>query len=231
MDKEKVDELLELCVVLEERQKLDKVSKFDLEHEFKVHQPHLIDTNRGLNPLEIVNWAVKEGVLKEDGEKISLTALGKTRAEGIVRRHRLAEKLFTDVMELPYSQSEPAACMFEHILTEEVTDSVCSFLGHPPMCPHDKAIPRGACCKKFTKEVAPIVMSLTEFSPGEGGKIVFISSLHPQRLQKLSSLGIMPGNKIALIQKNPSFVIRIAETQIALDSEIVSEIYVRKEAK
>jgi DtxR family Mn-dependent transcriptional regulator len=39
-----------------------------------------------------------------------------------------------------------AACRMEHIIDPEVTDSICSFLGHPRRCPHGKSIPTGDCC-------------------------------------------------------------------------------------
>ena len=228
MRREEIDEVLELCMVLGEKSGDDKVSRDSVKNEFMVHNPCLIEDKDNLNVDAVIGAALEQGLIVEDRSYIKFTSDGKKRAEGIVRRHRLAEKLFTDILELPYAHSEPAACKFEHILSEEVTDSVCAFLGHPPTCPHGKAIPRGNCCRLFITEIAPIVVPLSQLSPGEEGKIVFISSLHPNRLQRLSSFGVVPGNRITLSQKNPSFVIKLNETQVALDKEIVSEIYVRR---
>lgn len=72
------------------------------------------------------------------------TSDGAERARGIVRRHRLAEILFTHVLEADPHDAETSACEFEHILAERVVDRVCTFLGHPPACPHGHPIPRGA---------------------------------------------------------------------------------------
>jgi DtxR family Mn-dependent transcriptional regulator len=58
----------------------------------------------------------------------------------------LAEKLFFEKFDMDAEQAESNACQLEHILSQEVTDSVCAFLGHPSSCPHDKPIPRGGCC-------------------------------------------------------------------------------------
>jgi len=74
------------------------------------------------------------------------TPEGRDRAERLIRRQRLAETLFTQTFQMHEAEVEAEACYFEHILSPAVTDSICSFLGHPPACPHGKPIPRGACC-------------------------------------------------------------------------------------
>src|SRR6185295_13986668 len=71
---------------------------------------------------------------------------GRDRAERLIRRQRLAETLFTQTFQMHEAEVEAEACYFEHILSPAVTDSICTFLGHPPACPHGKPIPRGACC-------------------------------------------------------------------------------------
>src|SRR2546422_5965967 len=43
------------------------------------------------------------------------------------------------------TEIEQQACKFEHILSPEATDKICTFLGHPRTCPHGAPIPPGAC--------------------------------------------------------------------------------------
>ena len=57
---------------------------------------------------------------------------------------------------------ESQACEFEHILSPEATDSVCTLLGHPPTCPHGKPIPPGPCCGTFQKTLRPLVTGLRQ---------------------------------------------------------------------
>src|SRR5215469_14645862 len=78
---------------------------------------------------------------------IYFTEKGRKRAEDIIRRHRLAERLFMQTFHVQ-DEHEVAeqACKFEHILSPEATDSICSFLGHPRTCPHGSPIPAGECC-------------------------------------------------------------------------------------
>ena len=67
---------------------------------------------------------------------------------------------------------------------------------------------------------------LPELRTGETGIIVRIASSAPERLVKLSSLGVMPGVRITLVQRNPAVVLRIAETSIALDRDVADDILV-----
>ena len=46
------------------------------------------------------------------------------------------------------TEIEQQACKFEHILSQEATEKICTFLGHPRTCPHGAPIPPGPCCGK-----------------------------------------------------------------------------------
>jgi putative ABC transport system ATP-binding protein len=81
-----------------------------------------------------------------DGEE-RFTAAGEERARNVIRRHRLAERLFMDVLSIRDEvEIESSACKFEHILSPDVTDRICTLLGHPVACPHGSPIPPGDCC-------------------------------------------------------------------------------------
>ena len=216
-DKERIDEALELLWVLEEEGHRE-VDRFSLSSD-DADVSSLIET------------------LKEDGlaavaeGDIHLTEKGRKIARGLIRRQRLAERLFTDVFEMPEDTVLDDACKMEHILSEELTESVCIFLGHPPTCPHGKPIPRGECCKKLKVEVSPVVTRLSEFEVGATGKITFIVPSDPSRISKLNSLGITAGSVIRFLQRIPSCVLQIDETTVAIDPEIAKEIYLKKIAK
>jgi Fe2+ transport system protein FeoA len=86
----------------------------------------------------------------------------------------------------------------------------------------------GAMADKFRKEVKPYVIPLDELGLGEEGRIVFITPKSHQRLDRLGNLGIVPGSVLRMHQKNPSHVLQLGETTIALDRDIVKDIYVKK---
>lgn len=214
MDKERIDEALELLWILNEEghQSLNRFRMSSEDDE--------IDS--------IIGIMKDDSMVVISGENIQFTEKGHAKARALIRRLRLAERLFTDVFEMRGDTVITDACKIEHILSEELTDSVCTFLGHPQTCPHGMPIPRGECCKKYKVEVAPVVTRLSEFEVGSKGKITFIVPTDPSRLGRLNSLGITAGSVIRLLQRNPSFVIQIDETTVAIDPEIAKEIYIKK---
>ena len=152
---------------------------------------------------------------------------GSERARGIVRRHRLAEILFTQVLEADSKDAEQSACEFEHMLTERVVDRVCTFLGHPPTCPHGHPIPPGSCCAVYSKKVDPLITRLVDLPLGGSGSVVFIAPKSVSRLNKLAAFGVVPGSNVRLIERKPSVVFSCGHTSIAVEDEIGREIYVR----
>jgi len=167
------------------------------------------------------------GLLSVSGGRVALTPAGEARASAVVRRHRLTERLFRDLLAAGDETAEAQACEFEHILSPEATESVCTLLGHPPTCPHGKPIPPGPCCGTFQRTLRPLVTGLPAFPLGATGRIVFIAPKFHDRMDRLASLGVIPGSTIHLHQRSPSFVIEVGETTIALDPEIANEVYVK----
>jgi len=167
------------------------------------------------------------GLIEKDGNRLRLTPMGNELAEQVVRRHRLAERLLTDVLDVGTAESETSACQFEHCLSAEVADSICTLLGHPRTCPHGKPIPPGECCRAREKAPSPIVVPLSDLQVGQQARIVYILSHRNHRLDRLTSLGLLPGSTVRLDQRSPSFVVSVGESEAALASSIAHEIYVR----
>jgi DtxR family Mn-dependent transcriptional regulator len=214
VEEERVDELLELIWTLREKGVAD--------------MDQLLEEAQDVEARSILRSMNKDGLFEMEGNRMVLKDRGEEKAREIIRRHRLTERLFTEVFEMSEEEVEEEACKLEHILSPGVTESVCTFLGHPPTCIHGKPIPRGECCAKFRKEMKPLVIPLEELGLGEEGRIVFITPKSHQRLDRLSNLGIVPGSIVRMHQRNPSHVLQIGETTIALDKDIVKDIYVKK---
>jgi DtxR family transcriptional regulator, Mn-dependent transcriptional regulator len=191
-------------------------------------KPGLAGESFDFEPSSAVAEAECRGWIAVRGSVSELTPEGEARAAGVIRRHRLAERLLYDVICVDGATMEAAACELEHshILSEEATDRVCAFLGHPPTCPHDRPIPRGACCERFRHEVRPLVGPLSEADIGTEYRIVFIATRSHRRLDRLCALGVMPGANLRLHQRLPAFIVQIGGTDIALDPEIASDIFV-----
>ncbi len=170
---------------------------------------------------------LKSGLITMSDEDVKLSDKGLKEAKNVVRRHRLAERLLVDVLDVKSRLIEDIACRFEHQLHKGIDDSICTLLGHPKFCPHGKLIPHGKCCLKNKVSIEKIVAPLSDLSPGQEGKIAYIHTKMRKRLQKLMAMGILPGKSISLIQKFPSYVFQVGQTQIATDKEIANDIYVR----
>lgn len=164
-------------------------------------------------------------ILEPDG-KIILTPKGYEQSRQIVRCHRLAERLLTDVLGMHPGETERGACEFEHIIVPEIVDSICTLLGHPRECPHGLKIPEGKCCQGAYANVRSAIVSLDRVQPGIEVKIAYINTQSNSRMHKLSHFGIMPGAIIKIHQRYPSFIVQCGNTQVAMEEAVAREIFV-----
>jgi putative ABC transport system ATP-binding protein len=162
-DEEQLEEVLEELWVMEEHGEIAEIEHMEVHGVLPVslavekmremglvvtapHPPEKHNHKPFVNPchdaLKPTGFSVGDGSVV-----VELTARGRQRAADIIRRHRLAERLFTDSLALESeSEIEQQACKFEHILSPEATEKICKFLGHPRTCPHGAPIPAGQCC-------------------------------------------------------------------------------------
>jgi len=162
-DEEQFDEILEELWVVEEHGQIAELEHMDVHGALPVsiavekmtelglltttpHPPESHAHKPFVNPCH--DAMRPDGMFVSDGSAVvALTPRGRSRAGSIIRRHRLAERLFTDGLAMDSeTEIEQQACKFEHILSPEATDKICTFLGHPKTCPHGAAIPPGQCC-------------------------------------------------------------------------------------
>lgn len=175
-----------------------------------------------------LNVLVDEDLVTVSDGKAHLTDEGRRLAERIVRRHRIAEVLVSSILKHKSGEMERIACEVEHSLQPEVEEAICTLLGHPEFCPDGKPIPRGACCRKRVREVSQTVVSLDKLSPGDSGKVTYIKPSSHAILEQLISFGLSPGVIVTLTQTRPVFCVTFENTELALDKEIVKNIFVWK---
>jgi putative ABC transport system ATP-binding protein len=177
-DEEQFDEILEELWVVEEQGERAELARMDVHGALPVsiavekmtqlglvttapHPPEAHDHKPFVNPCH--DAMRPEGIFNRDGSAIvQLTPRGRSKAGSIIRRHRLAERLFTDSLAMDSeSEIEQQACKFEHILSPEATDKICTFLGHPKTCPHGAPIPPGPCCQGKVRSEDSAIISET----------------------------------------------------------------------
>jgi DtxR family Mn-dependent transcriptional regulator len=153
---------------------------------------------------------------------------GREEGKITIRRHRLAERLMMDVLNIRGDEGEYKACQFEHLLNEGADIKVCTMLNHPSTCPHGKPIPPGECCTQARAQGDLGIVPLTEFKSGQVGEIAYILTEDNKKMQKLMAMGVLPGNKITLVQAFPSYIFRVGYSEFAIDTNLAKEIFVRK---
>lgn len=157
---------------------------------------------------------------------VKLTEKGRKIAVNVIRRHRLSERLLTDVLRVKWSETHQTACKLEHSFTGNLLEKLEKALGHPKTCPHGNPIPtqRGGLIEERSK-------SLTDLKPKEKSVLVKITDEKKDVLDYLNSLGLLPGASIEVVEQAPfdgPITVKINGAKHALSSEIASIICVRK---
>ena len=175
---------------------------------------------------ETLSAAAAAGLVTMEGGRAIPTATGLEAGKCIVRRHRLAECLLRDVLQVTGDEAEEDACTFEHILRPGLEDKVCTLLGHPPTCPDGHPIPRGECCLRAEKDKVQEVGALCDGRAGQAGVVAYLSTRDNREIQKLMAMGILPGSDIRLIRLFPSYIFAIGQSQFTVDRSLAEKIFV-----
>jgi DtxR family Mn-dependent transcriptional regulator len=130
-------------------------------------------------------------VIHKPYKGVKLTDKGRRIAANVLRKHRLAERLLTDILHLDWSEAHDAACKLEHAISPEIINPLENALGHPKTCPHGNPIPtnNGSIAEEESKP-------LTDLNSGEGGVVVKIADEKTNTLKILDSLGLTPGSYV-----------------------------------
>lgn len=80
-------------------------------------------------------------IVVEQDRSLSLTEEGRALATAVMRKHRLAERLLTDVLRLDIEKVHDEACRWEHVMSEEVERRLVAVLDNPTHSPFGNPIP------------------------------------------------------------------------------------------
>jgi DtxR family Mn-dependent transcriptional regulator len=169
----------------------------------------------------------KEGyVIHEPYKGVKLTEKGRKIALQVIRRHRLSERLLTDILHMEWDKVHDAACKLEHSLTNEIIKPLEKTLKHPKTCPHGNPIPT-KCGGIIEEKSQPLI----ELSTGEQGTIAKITEETTELLHYLNKLGLIPGTSIKILEKAPlngPITVKVGSTSHALSRAIASIIQVKR---
>ena len=148
---------------------------------------------------EMVHRLEREGLVTlDDRKEVHLTSAGKTQADSIVRRHRLAERFLVEVLGFAWWKTHEEAERLEHAMSPEMEARMTAVLGDPQTCPHGNPMPG----------VAPLpTRPLETLAPGERATVLRIPDQFEHEdgfLEYLDSQGVKPGVSVALLERGPA---------------------------
>ena len=140
-------------------------------------------------------------VVVSDDRSLELTDSGRQKAVDVMRKHRLAERLLSDVIGLDWAYVHEEACRWEHVMSEQVERRLVELLGHPTESPYGNPIPGLAQlgdqpAKEFEQGVIGLVRRLNEAGEPITGTVRRLAEpvqVDPELLQQLKSAGVLPG--------------------------------------
>jgi DtxR family Mn-dependent transcriptional regulator len=155
---------------------------------------------------------------------VKLTEKGRKLALEMIRRHRLAERLLTDVLHVSWSKVHNLACRLEHAFTRDVSKSLEETLKNPKTCPHGSPIPseNGFIVKEPSEPLSSLKL-------GTKATVTTITEEEPEVLQRFEKMGLMPGAVVEVEEVEAAKNLRIVQIngkRHALDNNLASFVQV-----
>jgi DtxR family transcriptional regulator, Mn-dependent transcriptional regulator len=173
---------------------------------------------------QMVHRLEADGYLERLPRGVGLTALGRSRAESVVRKHRLAERFLVDIVGLPWEKAHLEAGRWEHVISDEVEERFVAILGNPSTCPHGNPIPGAPPVDERQQSLAEM----------DGGDVVRLARITEQvevdaeALEYLSASGFLPGVEARVVSKAPdgTITVSVGGRALAFGRAISSQLYV-----
>ena len=147
---------------------------------------------------EMIRRLEAEGLVSTD-DGIHLTDTGQSLGTKVVRRHRLAERFLTDVLELSWAEAHHEAGKWEHVMSESVESALDRLLGNPTTCPHGNPIPGSNYVEPDTRPLADVGVG----EPFTVRRIPEELEFSPGLLEFLEASALLPGREGTITAASP----------------------------
>ena len=215
MSERTVEEYLESIGALEERG--SPVSTSSIAQILEVSPASVSEMLRRLSKKGLVEYTPYGGA--------TLTKKGRRHFLKLTRRHRLWEVFLNRYLGIGWEDVYQPACSLEHATSDLITERLAEFLDNPEVCPHGSPIPRSNLKRP---EVSGI--PLADLEAGRAGKMVcIVSESNSKFLHYLTSLGLIPGAKVKVLEKasfDGTLTIEVNNSTKAIGREAASLIMV-----
>ena len=174
----------------------------------------------------MIKKLAKDGYVQQVARgEVTLTRKGLGVAVRVLRRHRLAERLLTDVLGMPWDEVHAEACMLEHAISERVESRLMKLLNDPNTCPHGQPIP-----PSDLSDPPAFGEPLAQMPEGTHARIESVTEELPEILRYLGEIGMRPGVDVSVVQKAPlggPVTIKVNGSTHAISLELARMVTVR----
>lgn len=176
---------------------------------------------------EAVKRLRRDGLIEQAGRELTFTRPGRTLAEKLVRRHRLAERFLVEEIGLPWHLAHEEAGAWERAISDRVEARLVEILDDPPTCVHGNPIP-GSSHVVDHSELQP----LHSFATGDRVVLERLTEdleLNLEVMRFFEATGLMPGASIEVMGVGPdgTMTLQVNGKQAGLGAELTDNLWVR----
>jgi Mn-dependent DtxR family transcriptional regulator len=175
---------------------------------------------------EMLKRLEAEGLIERGEHKEALlTASGRKRAEKVVRKHRIIERLLTDFMGYSAAEAHVHADELGDTFTDDMVERIDERLGNPERCPHGWPVDPVAE-QEENRELAP----LSDLGPGARATIVRLAEHDGELLHWFYDQGLVPGSEIEIRETQPAagqLTVKLDGSDRAIGEKAAAGLFVR----
>ena len=178
----------------------------------------------------------RDGLLTVEGDRhLELSPKGRQLATRVMRKHRLAERLLTDIIGLEIEYVHEEACRWEHVMSEQVERRLVELLDHPQESPYGNPIPGLAELGEAREDTDFLlgVVPMTKAIVGATEPVRLVVRRIVEELQKdtqvmsvLRRVGALPGNDVLVSQGHDGVIVARQGETAEIDFDSASHIFV-----
>jgi DtxR family Mn-dependent transcriptional regulator len=171
-----------------------------------------------------------------DDRHLELTEKGRHEAVGVMRKHRLAERLLVDIIGLDWEDVHIEACRWEHVMSEAVERKIVAMLAKPLVCPHgnpipglaDLGLPFGATDEHIG------LMTLSAAGADAPAQAVIVERISEQlqpdaaTMHQLTDAGLRPGHEVSVTPTAGGVEVLASGGRVLLDHHVSDHVFVRR---
>ena len=175
---------------------------------------------------EMLKRLERDGLVERGEHKEAiLTRTGRERAERVVRRHRIIERLLTDFMGYTAYEAHERADELGDTFSDEMVERIDDKLGHPERCPHGWPVDTDV-----EKEENAVLAPLASLAPGTRATIVRLAEHDGELLHWFYDQGLVPGRELEVRRADSAadqFTVRLDGGDRAVSEKAAAGIFVR----